>query len=92
MDKRLKLSDMTVKAEDCIDPADYVMVHKDYLARLQRKDWKCKAQPTADPPQDCGWPDCGCDPNIEKIIDGLQECGYTITPPGGTHSAPTESK
>ena len=23
--------------------------------------YKCKAQPTADPPQDCDWPVCGCE-------------------------------
>lgn len=32
---KLKFSGMTVKAEDCYDPADYVMVHKTHLARLQ---------------------------------------------------------
>lgn len=29
--------ELTVQIEDCYDPADYVMVHKDHLARLQRR-------------------------------------------------------
>ena len=28
------LSDLVVKAEDCYDPADYVMVRKDYLLKV----------------------------------------------------------
>jgi|SRR5580704_2431728 hypothetical protein len=35
--------------------------------------WKCKAQRTADPPQDCGWPGCGCDPYADKVIAALFE-------------------
>lgn len=31
----IRLSDLTVKAEDCYDPADYVLVHKDYLEGLR---------------------------------------------------------
>lgn len=27
--------DLTVKAEDCYDPADYTLVHNDYLQRLR---------------------------------------------------------
>ena len=38
--------------------------------------WKCRAQPTADPPQDCNFPFCGCDPGAEKVIDTLLECGW----------------
>jgi hypothetical protein len=37
--------------------------------------WKCKAQRTADPPQDCDWPVCGCDPYADKVIEALQESG-----------------
>jgi hypothetical protein len=37
--------------------------------------YKCKAQPTADPPQDCDWPVCGCDPYADKVIEALQESG-----------------
>jgi hypothetical protein len=28
-----------------------------------------------DPPQDCDWPFCGCDPHADKVIAHLQECG-----------------
>jgi len=41
-----------------------------------RAEWKCKANSTADPPQDCDYPFCGCDPNATKVIDTLQECGW----------------
>jgi hypothetical protein len=33
--------------------------------------WKCRAQRTADPPQDCGWPDCGCDPHANKVLEAV---------------------
>lgn len=32
--KKLKLSDLQVKAKDCIDMADYRLVHKQYLDGL----------------------------------------------------------
>jgi hypothetical protein len=38
--------------------------------------WKCKAQPTADPPQDCDWPHCGCDPHAQEVIECLIESGW----------------
>lgn len=46
--------------------------------RKERRDkgWKCEAQLTADPPQDCGWPTCGCDPYADKVIAALEESGY----------------
>jgi hypothetical protein len=40
------------------------------------EEWKCKAQRTADPPQDCDWPVCGCDPYADKVIATLQEAGH----------------
>jgi hypothetical protein len=43
--------------------------------------WKCKAQPTADPPQDCDWPVCGCDPYADKVIAALEESGYLVRQP-----------
>jgi hypothetical protein len=49
---------------------------QELTAKLAEATWKCKAQPTADPPQDCGWPDCGCDPNIDKVMGGLLEIGW----------------
>lgn len=41
----------------------------------------CKAKPTVDPPQDCGWPECGCDPGFEPVVKGLQEAGWLIEAP-----------
>lgn len=40
-----------------------------------QQQWKCGANKAADPPQDCDWPLCGCDPHAEKVIAALQECG-----------------
>ncbi len=47
--------------------------HETALRRVQRADqaWECKANKTADPPQDCDWPVCGCDPYAAKVIDAL---------------------
>jgi hypothetical protein len=38
--------------------------------------WQCKARRSADPPQDCNWPHCGCDPNATKVLEALYEEGY----------------
>jgi hypothetical protein len=32
-----------------------------------------------DPPQDCDWPFCGCDPHATKVIEALQEMGWGAT-------------
>jgi len=45
------------------------------------KGWKCGANRSADPPQDCDWPYCGCDPHTDRVIKGLQECGVFIIHP-----------
>ena len=50
--------------------------------------WQCKAQRTADPPQDCNHPFCGCDPHAERIIETLLECGWG---PEATRWYPIES-
>jgi len=39
--------------------------------------WKCKANPRAIEPEDCGWPECGCDPHAERVMQGLIESGWT---------------
>jgi hypothetical protein len=44
-------------------------------------DWKCKADPCGVVPSDCGWPDCGCDPNVQRVIKGLQEQGWRVIHP-----------
>jgi hypothetical protein len=43
--------------------------------------WECKARPwiKSDPPQDCDWPTCGCDPAASKVIAALQEQGLLKT-------------
>jgi hypothetical protein len=34
----------------------------------------CKArQGATDPPQDCDWPNCGCDPYADKVLAALEE-------------------
>ena len=42
--------------------------------------FKCKAQRTADPPQDCDWPFCGCDPYANKVLNAIEESGFEIRP------------
>ncbi len=39
-------------------------------------DWQCGARKSnTDPPQDCGWPTCGCDPKATEVIEALMESG-----------------
>jgi hypothetical protein len=35
----------------------------------------CAATISADPPQDCNWPFCGCDEKANKVLEALEECG-----------------
>jgi len=43
-------------------------------------DWKCLAQRTADPPQDCDAPFCGCNPVWLDALTMAQESGWlTLT-------------
>lgn len=52
------------------------------LAAPAPQGWQCKAKPTADPPQECGWPTCGCDPYADKVINALDEMGaFAPAPP-----------
>ena len=39
---------------------------------------KCMAMNAADPPQDCDWPFCGCDPVAAKVVETLQESGLFV--------------
>jgi len=51
------------------------------LARSAPDPFVCQARVSAaDPPQDCGWPFCGCDPKAEKVIDALAEMGALKDP------------
>ena len=38
-------------------------------------DFSCRVQAVGktDPPQDCDWPFCGCDPYATKVLDVLEE-------------------
>lgn len=36
----------------------------------------CHANRTADPPQDCDYPFCGCSEEASKVIETLLECGW----------------
>lgn len=38
-------------------------------------EWKCSARSSIDPPQECDWPLCSCDPYANKVKASLQECG-----------------
>lgn len=42
----------------------------------ERVGWKCKADPHAVEPQDCDWPNCGCDPHADRVMHGLREQGW----------------
>lgn len=53
-------------------------------------EWKCSADPYAVVPSDCNWPHCGCDPNVERVMCGLRECGYKIIEPDDILHLPEE--
>lgn len=42
---------------------------------LAATEWQCAARPweKRDPPQECNWPCCSCDPHAAKVIEALQE-------------------
>jgi hypothetical protein len=47
--------------------------------------WRCKALVTTDPPQDCGWPGCGCDPEpyrhvVDRVKERCAEHDCSLTP------------
>ena len=43
--------------------------------------FECKARKSAsDPPQDCDWPFCGCDPYADKVIEAIEESGRLALP------------
>jgi hypothetical protein len=50
-----------------------LLAENERLRSEQLKAWTCKARRTADPPQDCTWPSCGCDPYADKVIAALEE-------------------
>jgi len=59
------------------------------LRALLDNTFTCAARAAAtDPPQDCDWPFCGCDPYASKVIDTLDECGKLTLKPVLTTSHP----
>lgn len=55
----------------------------EHAARVAKdRDWTCKAVAAglSDPPQDCDWPFCGCDPQAGEVLAAIDESGYTIAP------------
>ncbi|MDD5358304.1 MAG: hypothetical protein PHX80_04105 [Candidatus Nanoarchaeia archaeon] len=65
-------------AERCaiIDCILYIENGKDLVSSKYR--WNCKANNTADPPEECDWPFCDCDPFATKIIEAIDESGLSI--------------
>ncbi len=43
-----------------------------------KKGWRCMADRSADPPQDCCWPACGCDPYANQIMAEFEESGLLL--------------
>lgn len=60
-------------------------------ARAPRQLPECRAKRTADPPQDCNWPLCGCDPYADRVIGALLECGWNPPSPAARSTARTSS-
>lgn len=53
---------------------DMVTMTRELLKELSVGTFLCKARASAaDPPQECDWPRCGCDPYADKVIGALQE-------------------
>lgn len=55
-------------------------------------EFECAARRgTTDPPQDCDWPVCGCDPHADKVVQHLLEAGCLrsvrdLAPPAETRA------
>lgn len=41
----------------------------------------CKTRGAVDPPTDCDWPFCGCDPHADRVIAALEESGVVLVKP-----------
>ena len=49
---------------------------------LADHDWKCRYRNSGvggNDPQECSWPECGCDPAANRVFQHLDECGFEIT-------------
>jgi hypothetical protein len=53
--------------------------------------WTCKYRSSGvggGDPQECSWPQCGCDPAANRVLDHLSECGFEIVKERRTQPAP----
>lgn len=42
-------------------------------------EWRCRARYSSLPdPQDCDWPQCGCDPVATRVLESISESGCYI--------------
>ena len=48
--------------------------------REQPKHFSCRVRAAGltDPPQDCDWPFCGCDPAATRVLNTIEESGMKI--------------
>lgn len=61
-------------------PADVPTVGVDKIETRGQHDsrsQRCAGTISTDPPQDCDWPFCGCDHHATKVLEALQECGWS---------------
>lgn len=65
-----------LRAIERCDDRGMVTVTREWLVALQESFEHrrlCGANRSADPPQDCNWPLCGCDEHAERVITALRE-------------------
>lgn len=84
-------SDMVGAVRRALEIAlEYPMAAQTILQTAYDARWKCGANRSADPPQDCGWPTCGCDPTAQEAICAVEDaikpqlcpaCLATLFPP-----------
>jgi len=82
--KRSKSSDTVF-----VDVRDWEAFCAHARAALAAPAWFCAARKQSLPePADCDWPLCGCDPQAQKVIDALDECGFLLKPLRPSPAAP----
>lgn len=69
-------------AEESMERAKALRAWADELGASKTEGICCKANRTADPPQDCDAPYCGCNPEWTRCIEWLVEAGWQK---GGVH-------
>lgn len=59
------------------EPADFARARQ--VIPVDGRLFRCSARKAAtDPPMDCGWPWCGCDPSADRVLSQLSEEGGAI--------------